>query len=49
MAEKGAVKGSMSQIVEMTLGSGEEGARVEHVKHHEKTSKKFTQLPRFLE
>jgi hypothetical protein len=42
MVEKGAAKGPMSQIVEMTLESGEEGARAEHVRHQEKTSPKFT-------
>jgi len=48
MAE-GDVKGSRSQIIEMTLWSGEEGARAEHVRHHKKTSQKFRQFPRFSE
>jgi hypothetical protein len=46
MAEKGAVKGPARQIVEMKLGRGEEGAGTEYVRHHWKTSQKFTQLPR---
>jgi len=46
MAEKGAVKGPGRQIVEMKLGRGEEGAGTEYVRHHWKTSQKFTQLPR---
>jgi hypothetical protein len=33
----------------MMLGSGEEGAGVEHVRHHRKTSRKFTKLLRVLE
>jgi hypothetical protein len=49
MAEKGVVKGSRSQIAEMMLESGEEGAGAEHVRHHRKTSRKFTQLPWFSE
>jgi hypothetical protein len=36
MAEKGAVKGPGSQTVQMMLGSGEEGAGAEHVRHHRK-------------
>ncbi len=49
IAEKGAVKGPRSQVVEMTLGSGKEGARAEQVGHHNKISQKFKQLRRFLE
>jgi hypothetical protein len=49
MAEKGAIKGPRSQIVETTLWTGEEGARTKHVKHHKKTSQKFTLLPMFSE
>jgi len=46
MAEKGAVNRLGSQMVEMTLERGEEGARAKHIRHHWKTSQKFTQLPR---
>jgi hypothetical protein len=49
MAKKGAVKGQGSQIVEITLGRGEEGAGAKHVRHHKKISRKFTQLPRVSE
>jgi hypothetical protein len=49
IAEKGTIKGPRSQIVEMTLGSGKEGAGAEQVRHHNKISQKFKQLPRFLE
>jgi len=34
MAEKGVVKGLGCQIVKITLGRGEEGVGVEHVRHH---------------
>jgi hypothetical protein len=49
LAKKGTVKGLGRQIVEMALGSGEEGANAELIRHHRKTSRKFAQLPRVSE
>jgi hypothetical protein len=46
MAEKGAVKGPRQIVVEMTLERGKEGAGADLVRHHGKTFRKFTQLPR---
>jgi hypothetical protein len=45
MTGKGAMIEPGSQIIGMMFERGEEGVGTKHVRHHRKTSRKFTQSP----